>query len=97
MKMFLSRIRKTGKDISTFLITVLVATIVAIPIVSLIFVLPLWGLGKINNWLPMIYISSFFVGVPIWVFYNDIKVWFYWQFIEPFKKENRKRDFNKFD
>lgn len=87
MNLFLSRIGKALLNTLIALIVLMLMVLCFVFVGGLIFWLPTWLLSKVNMTLPIVYIVSVLFGGLFMAEWKNIKFWFHWQFIEPFKKK----------
>lgn len=89
MNEFFDRIVKSILNIAWWLFFLLAMVFIAAVIVLVGFVVPIYFLDKAHVSLPYIYVGLLMIGLPIYGEWSNIKFWFCWQFIEPFKSRKK--------
>lgn len=86
MNLFLSRIGKSLLNILLVVITLVVVALLIVVVGGVIFWLPFYFFNNTYPVLYIFYVVFLFIGVILLGEWDKIKFWFYWQFVEPFKK-----------
>ncbi len=86
MKEFLSRLKESCLSVIGFIVALIGMLIFILLTTALIVLLPIWLLKFLIGDYALWWFVIVFIGLPILGEWDNVKDWFIWQFVEPFRK-----------